>query len=62
MPIYEYKCSCGKEFETIQRMNDDKLEVCNKDVLECEGDGELTRLINKPGLCSVNTYRRNWRY
>tara|TARA_R100000329_G_C7568029_1_gene200968 strand:- start:514 stop:735 length:222 start_codon:yes stop_codon:yes gene_type:complete len=52
MPIYEYKCSCGKEFETIQRMNDDKLEVCNKDVLECEGDGELTRLINKPLILS----------
>lgn len=33
-------------------MNDDKLEVCNKDVLECEGDGELTRLINKPLILS----------
>ena len=30
MPIYEYKCSCGKQFETIQSMNDAKLVKCNK--------------------------------
>jgi putative FmdB family regulatory protein len=52
MPIYEYKCDCGKEFQTIQRMSDDKFKVCKKNVLDCEGGGKLTRLISKPLILS----------
>ncbi len=28
MPIYEYRCTNGHEFEVIQRMADDPVEVC----------------------------------
>lgn len=52
MPIYEYKCSCGAQFETIQGINDDKLVKCNKNVHDCKEDGTLTRLISKPMIIS----------
>jgi putative FmdB family regulatory protein len=52
MPIYEYKCTCGKQFETIQGMNDEKLVKCNKNVHNCNEDGTLTRLISKPTIFS----------
>ena len=35
MPIYEYKCENGHQFEVLQRMTDDpvtKCEVCGKPV------------------------------
>lgn len=28
MPIYEYRCSNGHEFEVVQRMTDDPVETC----------------------------------
>lgn len=28
MPVYEYRCEEGHEFEVIQRMSDDALTVC----------------------------------
>jgi putative FmdB family regulatory protein len=28
MPIYEYRCKKGHQFEVIQRMADDPIEVC----------------------------------
>ena len=52
MPVYEYKCSCGKQFDTIQSMHDDKLVKCNQSIQECEGNGTLTRLIAKPAIFS----------
>jgi putative FmdB family regulatory protein len=30
MPIYEYRCTNGHEFEVIQRMADDPVEVCEQ--------------------------------
>jgi|TARA_R100000479_G_scaffold168667_4_gene109836 putative FmdB family regulatory protein len=52
MPIYEYKCTCGARFETIQSMNDKKLVKCNKNVHDCKEDGKLTRLISSPMIIS----------
>ena len=52
MPLYDYKCSCGKQFETLQGMHDDKLTTCNQSIQECEGNGTLTRLIGKPAIFS----------
>jgi putative FmdB family regulatory protein len=28
MPIYEYRCENGHEFEVMQRMSDDAMETC----------------------------------
>lgn len=50
MPIYEYKCkTCGKEFEYEQRITEDALEHCPKEICECErkGEGEVFRKISK---------------
>jgi putative FmdB family regulatory protein len=30
MPIYEYKCENGHQFEVIQRMTDDPVSVCEQ--------------------------------
>jgi|TARA_R100000482_G_C5045357_1_gene110215 putative FmdB family regulatory protein len=52
MPIYEYKCSCGATFDTVQGMNEPKLTKCNKKIHDCKQDGTLTRLISKPLILS----------
>ncbi len=52
MPIYEYKCSCGQTFDTVQSMSEPKLKKCNNNVFKCESGGELTRLISKPTIIS----------
>ena len=53
MPIYEYKCTCGARFETLQGFDEPKLKKCNKDIHECSEEGELTRLISKPTLLKL---------
>ena len=53
MPIYEYKCSCGAQFETLQGFDDKKLVKCNKNVHDCDENGTLTRLISKPTLLKL---------
>ena len=52
MPIYEYKCSCGKQFETIQGMKEEKLVKCNPNIHDCKEEGKLTRLISSPMIIS----------
>jgi putative FmdB family regulatory protein len=45
MPIYEYQClSCGRRTETLQRMADPPLTVCEN----C--GGELKKLISSPAF------------
>lgn len=45
MPIYEYECqSCGRRTETLQRMDDPPLTVCET----C--GGELKKLISSPAF------------
>jgi len=45
MPIYEYQClSCGRRTETLQRMADPPLTVCET----C--GGELKKLISSPSF------------
>ena len=43
MPLYDYKCDCGKEFECFQQFHDKKLKQCL-----CEKKGNVKRLISKP--------------
>lgn len=52
MPIYEYKCSCGARFDTVQGINEPKLTKCNKNVHDCKSNGTLTRLISAPTIFS----------
>tara|TARA_R100000655_G_scaffold109013_2_gene162358 strand:+ start:1198 stop:1413 length:216 start_codon:yes stop_codon:yes gene_type:complete len=53
MPIYEYICSCGARFETLQGFNEPKLEKCNKKINDCCEGGKLTRLISRPTLLKL---------
>lgn len=46
MPLYEYKCACGKEFDYIQSIHDDKLKKCPTD-FECSSKLKVKRLISK---------------
>ena len=50
MPIYEYKCDkCGEQFEVMQRITEDPLEVCPKDKCpkEKHGKGDLKKMISQ---------------
>lgn len=50
MPTYEYKCKkCGKVFEWEQRITEDALTKCPKEICEAEekGEGEVFRMISK---------------
>jgi putative FmdB family regulatory protein len=44
MPIYEYRCENGHTFETLQRMSDDPLTVCET----CEAPA--TRVLHAPAV------------
>ena len=46
MPLYEYKCACGKEFEYIQSINADKLKNCPTE-FACSDKKGVERLISK---------------
>lgn len=39
MPLYQYKCSCGYEFEAIQKIKDREYAAC-KNPKGCLGLGE----------------------
>mgnify|MGYP001350840682 CR=1 FL=1 len=52
MPIYEYKCTCGKQFDVKQSMNDEKLTKCDPEIHDCEENGSVTRLMGKPLILS----------
>ncbi len=46
MPIYEYRCdSCSHEFETIQKVSEDPLQICP----ECEQNG-LVKKVSAAGF------------
>jgi putative FmdB family regulatory protein len=49
MPLYEYKCECGKTFDAIQGMNEEKLELCQNG---CDEPKKVQRLIGKPMILS----------
>lgn len=44
MPIYEYRCENGHTFETLQRMSDDPLTVCES----C--DAPASRVLHAPAV------------
>jgi putative FmdB family regulatory protein len=44
MPIYEYRCTSGHTFETLQRMTDDPLTTCQT----CEAPAE--RVLHAPAV------------
>ena len=46
MPIYEYRCdSCSHEFETMQKMSEDPLQICP----ECDVNG-LVKKVSAAGF------------
>ena len=46
MPIYEYRCdSCSHEFETMQKMSEDPLQICPK----CDQEG-LVKKVSAAGF------------
>jgi len=49
MPLYEYKCECGKTFDAMQGMDEDKLKLC---LNNCKEPQKVTRLISKPMILS----------
>ena len=56
MPIYEYLCECGKQFQTIQSINEPKLKTCTlpgQDGKSCKKKGKVQRLISKPTLLKL---------
>ena len=52
MPVYEYKCSFGKQFDTILSIHEEKLVKGNKKIQDCNQDGTLKRLISAPAIFS----------
>jgi putative FmdB family regulatory protein len=44
VPIYEYRCQNGHEFEVIQKMSDDPVERCE----QC--DAPVERLFRPPAI------------
>jgi|TARA_R100000734_G_C3267192_1_gene64117 putative FmdB family regulatory protein len=56
MPIYEYLCECGQNFQIKQNFDDPKLKAC-KDIGSefsfCDKDGKVQRLISKPTLLKM---------
>ena len=44
MPIYEYRCTKGHTFETLQRMSDDALDACEV----CSAPA--TRVLHAPAV------------
>lgn len=54
MPIYEYKCECGKEFETHQPIKDEKFKDCSEvGYFECDKPNKLQRLVSRPTLLKL---------
>lgn len=52
MPTYEYVCSkCERQFETVQRITDQALKTCPKDLCPIKpwGKGKVTRVIGTGG-------------
>ena len=56
MPLYEYKCECGKVFDYIQSMNDEKLKKCPTE-FDCDPNHKVERLIGKPLILSDDVGR-----
>jgi len=53
MPLYDYKCECGKEFEVNQPMSAEKYTDCSEvGNLDCDQPNKLKRLIGNPTIFS----------
>ncbi|MFZ5481315.1 MAG: hypothetical protein ACOZNI_31435 [Myxococcota bacterium] len=48
MPIYGYKCSCGKQADVLVRGGREPTTCEEVPELGCEGHGTLTRLLSAP--------------
>ena len=45
MPRYDYKCDCGKEFEVVQKMTDEKYKDCSEvGYFDCDKPNKLKRI------------------
>ena len=51
MPLYDYKCDCGKEFEVQQSITAEKYKDCSEvGYFDCDKPNKLKRLIGKPAI------------
>lgn len=54
MPIYEYACECGAQFETLERVAEVRQrcgELCaNRDAAAARGAGRVERMISTSGI------------
>lgn len=48
MPIYEYRCGCGHQFEKLSRLNDDSAQACPK----CGGETRKVFSVFRKGRSS----------
>jgi len=48
MPIYEYRCNCGYQFEKLCRMNDTSVQLCPK----CGGETRKVVSLFRTGRSS----------
>ena len=46
MPIYEYRCECGKVIEAIQRLSDPELASCGEYCAKGLGNGKVSRMLS----------------
>ena len=56
MPLYEYKCECGKILDQVQLMMDPKLKSCKELDLDpkCDQDKKIKRLISRSEFQIIN--------
>ena len=52
MPIYDYKCECGKDFEHFQPFNEKKISRCL-----CDSPKKVKRLFSVPTIISDDVGR-----
>jgi putative FmdB family regulatory protein len=52
MPLYEFQCQCGYEFEDILSLSDPLPNKCE----ECGAEGKIRKLISLPAYGKVELY------
>ena len=51
MPIYEYQCNCGHQFEKLRRLSDTSIQLCPK----CGGETRKVLSVFQKGRSSSSS-------
>lgn len=57
MPLYDYRCEKGHEFEASQRMTDDALDTCE----QCGAPAERVFSIPHASVAGASTFTSNYK-